>query len=218
MGHVSAAADAPCRPYCPSKATLYVSMLPYAYTNNDVAQLFTGYGKIARVTLLRHKDTRASRGVAFVQFSQVQDCEAACKAMHGALVESMTLNCSISKDNGRSGDFMKKRKYSSKKVCFECNASGHYSYDCPRNVLGSRDKPKFKKPSKRRTKFEHGEAADFFDNPLDDDSDIGNVGVAALAYSKHAPPCPMTHATSDSVVSRRQIKKDSYFSDEDESP
>ncbi|KAF0691468.1 hypothetical protein As57867_017260, partial [Aphanomyces stellatus] len=82
------------RPFCPSKSTLYVSMLPYAYTNNDVAQLFTGFGKIARVTLLRDKVTRTSKGVAFVQFSQAEDCERACLAMHGSMVESMRLNCS----------------------------------------------------------------------------------------------------------------------------
>ncbi|RLO05546.1 hypothetical protein DYB28_006102 [Aphanomyces astaci] len=77
----------------------------------------------------------------------------------------MTLSCSISNDNGQSGDFIKKRKYSSKKVCFECTEAGHYSYDCPRNMtydcprnmLGGHEKPK--KSSKRRTKFEHGESA-----------------------------------------------------------
>ncbi|ETV67851.1 hypothetical protein H257_16078 [Aphanomyces astaci] len=211
------ATDLPHKSYCPSKSTLYVSMLPYAYTNNDVAQLFTGYGKIARVTLLRHKDTRASRGVAFVQFSQPEDCEKACKAMQGAKVELMTLSCSISNDNGRSGDFIKKRKYSSKKVCFECTEAGHYSYDCPRNMLGAREKPKPKKSSKRRTKFEHGEAADYFDHTQDDHSDIGNVGVAALAYQSKPVHGGSHHPTDSSAPPRRQVKKDPYFSDEDES-
>ncbi|OQS04605.1 RNA binding protein [Thraustotheca clavata] len=148
--------------YCPSKSTLYVAMLPYAYTNNDVAQLFMGFGKIARVTILRDKVTRASRGVAFVQFARAEDCARACTMMDKTQLESFTLSCTMSNDNGRSGEFIKKRKYSTKKVCFECQSSGHYSYDCPRNVLGSREKPK-KKSGKKKTKFENGEAEIFFD-------------------------------------------------------
>ena len=165
----------------PSKSTLYVSMLPYAYTNNDVAQLFTGFGKIARVTLLRDKQTRASRGVAFVQFSKPEDCERACLMMHNAVVESMKLDCSISKDNGRSGEFIKKRKYSTRKVCFECREEGHYSYECPRNVLGVREKPMPKsRRVKRKSKFEHGEAADFFDMNQDSRYSIIRFDLAHL--------------------------------------
>ncbi|ETV70824.1 hypothetical protein H257_13614 [Aphanomyces astaci] len=125
-------------------------MLPYAYTNNIVVQLFTGYGKIARVTLLRHKDTRASRGVAIVLFSQPEDCKKACKAQ--AIVKSMMLSGSMSNDDGRSGDFIKKREYSSKKPI----------------PAFLREKPKPKKSSQRRAKFEHGEAADYCDHTQDD--------------------------------------------------
>ncbi|KDO24519.1 hypothetical protein SPRG_10334 [Saprolegnia parasitica CBS 223.65] len=188
--------------YCPSRSTLYVSMLPYAYTNNDVAQLFTGFGKIARVTILRDRETRASRGVAFVQFAQPADCARACAAMHNTPLESFTLHCSISKDNGRSTEFIKKRKYSAKKVCFECQGGGHYSYDCPRNVLGAREKPK-KKSTKRRTKFESGEAEVFFD------MDATDIGVATLAYE--AKP----HVPASPTRPRKQLKQDTYFSDED---
>ncbi|KAG9400341.1 Zinc finger CCHC-type and RNA-binding motif-containing protein 1 [Aphanomyces cochlioides] len=196
-------------PLNPSKATLYVSMLPYAYTNNDVAQLFSGFGRIARVTVLRDMETRASRGVAFVQFSHVEDCERACQAMNDFVVESMRLSCSICKDNGRSQEFIKKRKYSTKRFCFECRSEGHYSYDCPRNVLGAREKPIPKsKRMKKKTKFEVGEAQDFFQG---DDSELGDVGVAALAY----PSNPKSGQVTTDSSARRQLKKDAYFSDED---
>jgi RNA recognition motif-containing protein len=197
--------------YVPSKSTLYVSMIPYAYTNNDVAQLFTGFGKIARVTLLRDKETRASRGVAFIQFAQPEDCARACALMHGTKLENFTIHCSICKDNGRSAEFIKKRKYSTKKICFECGQHGHYSYDCPRNVLGVREKPKVKKrksSNKRYTKFEHGEAADFFDDEAD-------IGIAALVF----PAKANDSATADPplIRPRRRRRVDAYFSDEDAS-
>lgn len=34
--------------FAPIRSTVHVSMLPYAYTNNDVAKLFEPFGRIAQ--------------------------------------------------------------------------------------------------------------------------------------------------------------------------
>jgi RNA recognition motif-containing protein len=134
-------------------------MLPFAYTNSDVAQLFSPFGKIARVTILRDKQTRKSRGVAFVQFARAEDCAAAVAEMHDTTLEGFQLSCSIVKDNGRSNEFQRKRKYTPATAapgavvrCFECGEYGHFSYDCPRNVLGARERPVQKKKLKKKKK------------------------------------------------------------------
>lgn len=64
--------------FSPIRSTVHVTMLPYSYTNNDVAKLFEPCGRIAQlirvllfihsVTILRDKVTRESRGVAWIQF------------------------------------------------------------------------------------------------------------------------------------------------------
>lgn len=150
-----------------AQSTAYVAMLPFAYTTNDVAQLFAPFGKLARVLVLRDKQTRRSRGVAFVQFTKAEDCARAVAQMDKATVEGLTLACSLCRDNGRAREFAKKRKYSSASRCFECGEHGHVSYACPRNVLGARERPAStskRSKLKKKKKFDPHERADFFND------------------------------------------------------
>lgn len=167
--------------FCPSQSTAYVSMLPFAYTNNDVAQLFAPFGKLARVTVLRDKASRQSRGVAFVQFARAEDCVRAVAKMHATLLEGMTLACSLSRDNGRSQEFIKKRTYAQVKRCFECGEHGHFSYDCPRNVLGAREKPLAKRSKlKKKKKFDVAERAHYFN-----DQGVTNLLYVYISFASY---------------------------------
>lgn len=56
--------------------------------------------------------------------------------------------CNIANDNGRTGEFIKKRTYPDKTRCYECGGLGHLSYKCPSNTLGDREPPQKRK--KRR--------------------------------------------------------------------
>ncbi|PRQ58731.1 putative transcription factor interactor and regulator CCHC(Zn) family [Rosa chinensis] len=129
----------------PSKSTLYVSNLDYSLTNSDLHTLFSRFGKIARVTVLKDRDTRRSRGVAFVQFVTRDDAVRSAREMHGKILNGRKLSASIAEDNGRAAEFIKKREYKDKSRCYECGAEGHLSYECPKNQLGPRERPPQKK-------------------------------------------------------------------------
>ncbi|GLE00700.1 hypothetical protein PINS_up009488 [Pythium insidiosum] len=182
-------------------------MLPYAFTNNDVAQLFAPFGRLARVTVLRDRTTRRSRGVAFVQFARAEDCARAVAVMHDTEVHGLRLACSICRDNGRGHEFMRKRKYSHSvdratttstlnaavaasaqpKRCFECGEFGHLSYDCPLNVLGARERPApAKKKLKKKKRFDPHELVHYFNDE----------GVPDILYVQHACAVSASESTN----------------------
>ncbi|XP_057979222.1 U11/U12 small nuclear ribonucleoprotein 31 kDa protein [Malania oleifera] len=125
----------------PSKSTVYVSNIDYSLTNSDLHTIFSTFGKVARVTILKDRSTRLSRGVAFVLFVSRSDALNAVHSMNGKVLNKRTLKVSIASDNGRAAEFIRKRVYKDKSRCYECGESGHLSYECPKNQLGPRERP-----------------------------------------------------------------------------
>ncbi|CAL9047752.1 unnamed protein product [Musa banksii] len=133
----------------PSKSTVYVSNIDYTLTNSDLHTIFSTFGKVARVTVLKDHATRRSRGVAFVLFVSRHDAAAAARSMNGKVLNGRTLSASIAADNGRAAEFIRRRVYKDKSRCYECGEEGHLSYECPRNQLGPRERPNPKRARRR---------------------------------------------------------------------
>ncbi|KAL4575239.1 hypothetical protein LXL04_022081 [Taraxacum kok-saghyz] len=130
----------------PSKSTVYVSNIDYSLTNSDLFTIFSTFGKVAKVTILRDKVTRESRGVAFILFVARDDAVKAVNGINGKVLNSRTLTASIAADNGRAPEFIRRKVYKDKSRCYECGEGGHLSYECPKNQFGPRERPQ---PSKR---------------------------------------------------------------------
>ncbi|CAL1387013.1 unnamed protein product [Linum trigynum] len=210
----------------PSKSTVYISNLDFALTNSDLHTLFSTFGKIARVTVLKDRATRQSRGVAFVQFVSRDDAASAARQMDKKILNGRTLSASIANDNGRATEFIKKRVYQDKSKCYECGEGGHLSYECPKNQLGARERP----PAPKRGRREGGggrgggvaERRDEAAVAEDEEVGGGNWGDGqgfeeenwASAVDGRAEERLLLADEEGKGSGKKKVKKASYFSDE----
>jgi len=104
---------------------------------------------VGKVTILKDRLTRESKGVAFVLFVDRAAAYRAIQALNRKELFGRTLKVCIATDNGRAREFIKRKVYKDKSRCYECGEDGHLSYNCPKNALGDREKP-VKKPKKKK--------------------------------------------------------------------
>ncbi|KAL8603759.1 hypothetical protein ACOMHN_024375 [Nucella lapillus] len=204
---------------CPSKSTVYVSNLPFSLTNSDLHKIFEKYGKVVKVTVMKDRDSRRSRGVAFVLYLNRDSACRAVRALHKTQMFERTINCTFAKDNGRAPEFIRRKEYKDKSKCYECGEGGHLSYQCPKNLMGEREPPPKKKKLKKGEKSEENEADGSEEGSEAENTSATNSLAAAIQY-QHQMIDGGGHfdlgSTSTDEPRRKRYKKDAYFSDEEE--
>ncbi|XP_064604704.1 zinc finger CCHC-type and RNA-binding motif-containing protein 1-like [Liolophura sinensis] len=206
----------------PSKSTIYVSNLPFSLTNNDLHKVFIKYGQVVKVTIVKDKVTRKSKGVAFILFLTRDAAHQSVRALNNTQMFGRTIKCSIAKDNGRASDFIRRKNYPDKSRCYECGEEGHLSYKCPHNLLGDREIPK-KKERKRKGKTEEDNSEEEKDSGEEVITESDSLSAAiSYQYEKMGQENPAFLAGAslsdfeDPEPKRKKYKKDAYFSDEEE--
>jgi len=200
----------------PSKSTVYVSNLDFGLTNNDLATIFEKYGKLAKVTVMKDRITRLSKGVAFVLFVRPEDAKIAAAELHNTVMNERTISCSIAKDNGRAREFIKKKLYTDKTRCYECGDMGHLSYKCPKNQLGERQQPIKKDKKRKRKPKNEGEEEDDgeYDREYKDEDFIDDIEDFQYVRQRLEGEFEGSSKSKSSDSSRKPMKS-GYFSDED---
>lgn len=194
----------------PSKSTVYISNLDYNLTNSDLFTIFSTFGKVARVTVLKDRATRQSRGVAFILFVSRNDAVTASRQMHGKILNGRTLRASIAADNGRAPEFIRRRVYKDKSRCYECCEEGHLSYECPKNQLGPRERPEPKKGKRRDDDDSGGDTREW----VEDDSVFEQDNWASVVDNDADQRLLMQEEVKQEIKKGKKVKKARYFSDE----
>lgn len=212
----------------PSKSTVYVSNFPFSLTNNDLHKIFEKYGQVVKVTVVKDRNTRKSKGVAFVLYLQRDSAHQAVRALNATQLFGRTIKCQIAQDNGRATEFIRKKNYPDKSKCYECGDEGHLSYKCPKNILGEREPP----PKKDKKKKKKDDEKNDFVNLSDEESEVEgeNLKAESLAAAIHFQQQKIAEESMRfggetsylssfedfSEPKRKRYKKDAYFSDEEE--
>jgi cold-inducible RNA-binding protein len=63
---------------------IYVGNLPFQTNEDDLRQVFSAYGEVKSASIIKDRDSGASRGFAFVEMPNDNEARLAIQAMNGA--------------------------------------------------------------------------------------------------------------------------------------
>ncbi|CAH0480215.1 unnamed protein product [Peronospora belbahrii] len=72
-------------------ATIFVARLHFDTKEETIREFFADYGAIRRLRLVRDKQTKKSKGYAFVEFEHERDFERAYKHAHGRVIDGAVI-------------------------------------------------------------------------------------------------------------------------------
>ncbi|KTG02007.1 hypothetical protein cypCar_00019889 [Cyprinus carpio] len=209
----------------PSKSTVYVSNIPFSLTNSDLHKLCSKFGKVVKVTVVKDKQTRMSKGVAFVLFLDRESSHNCARSLNNKQLFGRTVKASIAVDNGRAAEFIRRRNYTDKSKCYECGGEGHLSYACPKNLLGEREPPP-KKEKKKKKKVQQPEEPEPEDSEEEGEDPALESLSQAIAFQqarieeeekrRKQVTEDVSQASTSEDTHKPRIKKCTYFSDEEE--
>jgi len=90
---------------------LYVGNLPFDTTEEDLRALFAQAGTVLSVSLIRDRDTKRSRGFAFVELSTQAEAEKAVSLFNNTLLDNRTLKVNLARPKEESGKNRKSGGY-----------------------------------------------------------------------------------------------------------
>ena len=71
---------------------IFVGNLSFNTNEDEVRQLFEGYGQVDRVSIMTDRDTGRSRGFGFVEMNSNDDGEKAIAGLNGSQLGGRTIN------------------------------------------------------------------------------------------------------------------------------
>lgn len=82
-----------------SQSKIYVGNLPYSITEQDLIEMFSKFGPTKQVNLIIDKETRRSKGFAFVTFEAAEAAQASLQ-LDNTEVDGRKLRVNPAKEDG----------------------------------------------------------------------------------------------------------------------
>lgn len=91
----------------PSENVLFICKLNSITHENDIKEIFSKFGKVVSVKIIKDKTSFKSLGYGFIEFERKEECELAYKEMNGAYVDDRKIKLDFS----QSGRYVKERGF-----------------------------------------------------------------------------------------------------------
>jgi RNA recognition motif-containing protein len=75
--------DKKCRKGLPQMTNIFIGGLEYAMTEAELRKLFEKFGSVAKLTIVRDRETDRSRGFGFVEMTNESEAAAAIAGLNG---------------------------------------------------------------------------------------------------------------------------------------
>ncbi|XP_042509743.1 splicing factor-like protein 1 [Macadamia integrifolia] len=82
---------------------LYVGHLPQTLNDNQLRELFSSFGKLAEVKVIKDRSTGVSKGYGFVRYDDPKDASAAVAHMQGQKIDGKSLVVRVAKGSANVG-------------------------------------------------------------------------------------------------------------------
>jgi RNA recognition motif-containing protein len=82
---------------------IFVGNLSFNTNEDELRQIFEGYGQVDRVSILTDRDTGRSRGFGFVEMASDADGEKAITALNGSQIGGRTINVNEARPKAERG-------------------------------------------------------------------------------------------------------------------
>ncbi len=75
--------------------TVYIGNLDYDRGEKDLRKLFSRYGEVIYVSVVKDTETEKNKGIAFIRMKEEEEAKAAVKGLNGLRYDDRTLKVSI---------------------------------------------------------------------------------------------------------------------------
>ena len=88
---------------------IYVGQLPYSVTENELREIFSEFGEIATLNLIKDKFSGQSKGFGFIDMPNNAEADKAIKALNKSMLQGREIKVNQAEERRKKSNFRKRR-------------------------------------------------------------------------------------------------------------
>jgi len=88
---------------------IYIGQLPYNTSEEELKSIFTEYGEVASLNLIKDKFSGQSKGFGFIEMPNNAEADQAIKALNKSMLKGREIKVNQAEERRKKSTFRKKR-------------------------------------------------------------------------------------------------------------